>query len=718
MNGLTITLPVAVEDKTVMINMFLNTCRCVGLIPMIFHSYTILQQEYFPTWIAQPFRISYVGTTYILFITTLSGVTLLLHAMMISPLDQSSLPCEKSHLPPFLLFENIYLPVLAAILVKSHRSWCAYTSVLISFFFSMISCVIAHVPSAAYYGICAFYLLETIVVYDNEQTLRLLYLNYIHQEENLITKLKSTNEKELLLMKGEELRYLIGNVAHDMKSPLHGFSLELETLRKRLLSTQDLESLESIAALRRISSFLLMTINRAIDYSKASSGIVLAPSLETVDLNETLDWVVKCVSPLNELPITVEPLPASLCANVVTDKHWLMENLLCLVSNAQKFTGEGSITLRCVLENPPTPGPSMSWLVPPSPRSQLAATSDSVVSMTRDLFLPFRSSQSLSTSSLNIFVRIEVEDSGIGIGHDERTELFQPFKQAQRRVGGTGLGLYSLSKRVEALGGSCGISDRRDGGPGSLFWFNFPYHPGELMTAAAVVSPQVSEESKTVESIYHVVPQDVTDSCCSEANFTDPKSSDSSSAYLDSPDNSSTPSAALLSHSPKLEKKEENRRILLVEDSVLIQKTTSRALTSEGYVVDIARNGLECLRMVKEHDYGFILMDIQMPVMDGIEATKRLREIEKSAAMGQAETKDDEASVELLKLFDSPAIESLLGSVGRQCVMPHKYIIIGLSASSDNLTMEEALHAGMNEFLSKPLTISRLKQCLERYCLE
>jgi two-component system, chemotaxis family, sensor kinase CheA len=508
-----------------------------------------------------------------------------------------------------------------------------------------------------------------------------LYLNYIHQEESLLTKLKSTNEKELLLMKGEELRHLIGNVAHDLKSPLHGFSLELETLRKRLHATQDLESMESIVALRRICSFLLMTINRAIDYSKVSSGMLLVPSLETVNLNEILTWVVKCVSPLNELPIRVEPLPVSMCGSVITDKHWLMENLLCLVSNAQKFTGEGSITLRCAFD--------------------LTPTSDRNVE------------QKLLLNQLSSgMIRIEVEDSGSGTHPEERAELFQPFKQAQRRVGGTGLGLYSLLKRVEALGGVCGVSNRRDGETGSLFWFNFPYRPDE--SATAVMSHRVFDETESLKSIDNV---DTTDLTNIESNGEVSKTLKSNNSTLPlNLEDLKTPSAASPPSSrSKPENKKENRRILLVEDSVLIQKTTSRALTNEGYVVDIARNGLECLEMVKQHDYGFILMDIQMPVMDGIEATKRLREMEKSV-MGQDETKEDESASEIFQEFEtSPIVKSLLVSVGSKCDIPRKYIIIGLSASSDHLTMEEALHAGMNEFLSKPLSVSHLKICFQRF---
>jgi PleD family two-component response regulator len=90
--------------------------------------------------------------------------------------------------------------------------------------------------------------------------------------------------------------------------------------------------------------------------------------------------------------------------------------------------------------------------------------------------------------------------------------------------------------------------------------------------------------------------------------------------------------------------------------------------------------------------------------------------MENSVPVGQTESKDNENSLEIFKLFDtSPAIESLLDSVGNKCIIPRKYIIIGLSASSDSLTMEEALHAGMNEFLSKPLSVSNLKICFNRF---
>ena len=81
-------------------------------------------------------------------------------------------------------------------------------------------------------------------------------------------------------------------------------------------------------------------------------------------------------------------------------------------------------------------------------------------------------------------VLVVVEDHGVGVSSEIQPTLFRPFKQAQRLTGGTGLGLFSLYKRVEALGGKCGCTDRRDGQQGSLFWFTFPYRPDDSALTA------------------------------------------------------------------------------------------------------------------------------------------------------------------------------------------------------------------------------------------
>jgi hypothetical protein len=95
-------------------------------------------------------------------------------------------------------------------------------------------------------------------------------------------------------------------------------------------------------------------------------------------------------------------------------------------------------------------------------------------------------------------VIVTVEDTGIGISDENKKKLFQAFQQAQRRAGGTGLGLFSLAKRIEALKGTFGVRDRDDGEQGSCFWFTFPYRPDIVASAGgetAVVSVRRSVDA-------------------------------------------------------------------------------------------------------------------------------------------------------------------------------------------------------------------------------
>jgi signal transduction histidine kinase len=107
--------------------------------------------------------------------------------------------------------------------------------------------------------------------------------------------------------------------------------------------------------------------------------------------------------------IVVHSLDADICSHIISDKHWLSENVLCLLSNAIKYSDNGTVDLRISLGNNCDPNTGEPSLIP--------------------------------------MVLVSVEDSGIGILKDKRNDLFQPFMQVQRSSGGTGLGLYSLSKR-------------------------------------------------------------------------------------------------------------------------------------------------------------------------------------------------------------------------------------------------------------------------------
>ena len=170
--------------------------------------------------------------------------------------------------------------------------------------------------------------------------------------------------------------------------------------------------------------------------------------------------------------------------------------------------------------------------------------------------------------------------------------------QAQRRTGGTGLGLYSLSKRIESLGGECGLMNRKDGLCGCCFWFTIPYKPDHTTFS----EPQLSFCGNT-ECSFNIMNTGGTLAIT-------PGSLDHSRNY------NFQSSSSIQTKIPKL-------RILLVDDAPMLRKATSRALMKEGHDVEVAHHGAECLKVLESKDFAFdlILMDLQMPVMDGLDVT-------------------------------------------------------------------------------------------------
>lgn len=105
--------------------------------------------------------------------------------------------------------------------------------------------------------------------------------------------------------------------------------------------------------IRNTNSFMLMTINRCIDYTKASKGMKLVPKYETVDLVEALQFPIECMCNIQErIGIKLEALSSDVCTHIITDKQWLQENLLCLLSNAVKYSAEGDVAITANLISP------------------------------------------------------------------------------------------------------------------------------------------------------------------------------------------------------------------------------------------------------------------------------------------------------------------------------------------------------------------------------
>lgn len=461
---------------------------------------------------------------------------------------------------------------------------------------------------------------------------------------------------------------------------------------KHKRATDNLRSIDFDEALSSIGScitnmhatnaFMLMTINRCIDYTKASNGVALIPKCETVNLVEALALPLNCMKGLQQqVEIKLLPIANAICTHVITDKQWLQENILCLLSNAVKYSSEGLVTLSVTKE--------LRWdYVMTSSAGMVRAVGEfgdlKGVALSSEALPARQGSASESNTDLQDnaptmekvrrpYLRFEVEDRGIGLSEEAMETLFRPFKQAQRLAGGTGLGLFSLAKRVEALEGRCGVQKRWDGQPGSLFWFEIPYRPDR---ALAMSASNISGSQYNLNSSLRIASSDPGDPLVAPAAH----------------------SSAAISPSPASPPRQLS--ILVVDDAPAIVKMTTMMLKRHTHFVSQAKNGAEAVKVVQlgleliasqsiehghkgGHVFDVILMDLQMPVMDGLEATRRVRAMEQ---------------------------EINLRASSFNCLSPYKqapvhHLIIGVSANSDAGTASEALEAGMDGFVAKPFTL-------------
>jgi CheY-like chemotaxis protein/HPt (histidine-containing phosphotransfer) domain-containing protein len=142
----------------------------------------------------------------------------------------------------------------------------------------------------------------------------------------------------------------------------------------------------------------------------------------------------------------------------------------------------------------------------------------------------------------------------------------------------------------------------------------------------------------------------------------------------------------------------QHRRVLVVEDNIVNQKLAVRMVEKLGYQPDVVDNGQEALTALQKGDYTAILMDCQMPIMDGFETTKNIREREASAASSTTPAGGDAESN------------------GPSSSMPH-IPIIAVTANAMQGDRERCLAAGMDDYLSKPIKLEELRAALARWAI-
>jgi signal transduction histidine kinase len=233
----------------------------------------------------------------------------------------------------------------------------------------------------------------------------------------------------------------------------------------------------------------------------------------------------------------------------------------------------------------------------------------------------------LEVQAADVLLRFEVQDTGIGIAPEAQARLFSPFEQADnsttRQYGGTGLGLALVKRLAGLMGGTVGVDSAP--GRGSLFWFTARLGRAAKVGAGGTAQPGAAQRgTDAMQSV--------------KRDF-------------------------------------RGRRILLVDDDRFSRLATAGLLRELGLVVELADNGEDALAKSAAAPYALILMDVQMPGMDGLEATRQLR----SQPGGH----------------DTP--------------------VIALTANVFESDLKACLAAGMNDFLTKPVMPERLAAILLRY---
>ncbi|MDP1526198.1 MAG: ATP-binding protein [Rhodocyclaceae bacterium] len=230
--------------------------------------------------------------------------------------------------------------------------------------------------------------------------------------------------------------------------------------------------------------------------------------------------------------------------------------------------------------------------------------------------------QRLEDSPTGVLLRIEVADSGIGITAEKQQRLFTAFEQADgsmtRKYGGTGLGLAISKRLVEMMGGEIGVSSTP--GLGSTFWFTV-----RLGKSSEAVAPAPTFAGKSADE--------------------------------------------------RLLDEYRGTRILLAEDEPINQEVSRGLLEDAGLVVDLAEDGQQALNLAKQNRYALILMDMQMPLMNGIEATRAIRN---------------------------------MGADSLNQTTP----ILAMTANAFAEDRQTCLNAGMNDHIAKPVDPDRLYKTL------
>ncbi len=400
--------------------------------------------------------------------------------------------------------------------------------------------------------------------------------------EELSSEIENRKRIEKELQKSKEIAEaasrtkseFLANMSHEIRTPMNGILGTLQLLQGSSLSESQKEYV-SIAYSSGES--LLSLLNDILDFSKIEAGKLQLESIpfDLRNIARELSILLKQKADEREIDLKLD-IDAEIPEVIKGDSVRIRQVLTNLLTNAIKFTEKGSVTLKVVV---------------------------------------------LEKNEKSVRLRLEVNDTGIGISEEAQRKLFNAFTQADgsttRRYGGTGLGLAIVRQLVTMMRGRLGVKSEE--GKGACFWAEIAFE--------IPVLEQLEEKEQAQQSIAEVL----------------------------------------------------EGKVLLVEDNPVNQIVAKKMLEKVGLTYEVANNGEEAINRLKlAHEFKLVLMDCQMPVMDGYEATQALREYETET---QAE----------------------------------RLPVIAMTANAMEGDKEQCLAAGMDDYVSKPVNQVKLKETLAKW---